>query len=89
MITCSAPSIALRRVLTIIKKSGVLQRTCMTVMELKRFRYKSVWAYPVEYKGVGDAEWLITELLEDLDARVLDGCSIVIKSVQEPSTLEV
>ena len=35
----------------LVKKGGGLQRPCMTVMVLKDFRSKSVWAYPVEGKG--------------------------------------
>ena len=73
----------------LIKKGGGLQRSCMTVMVLKDFRSKSVWAYPVEGKGVGAAEWLITQVLEDLDTCGLDGCRIVFKSDQDPNILEV
>ena len=72
-----------------IKKGGGLQRSCMTVMVLTDFRSKSVWAYPVEGKGVGAAEWLITQVLEDFDTCGLDGCRIVLESNQEPSILEV
>ena len=73
----------------LIKKGGGLQRSCMTVMVLKDFRSKSVWAYPCEGKGAGAAEWLITQVLEDLDTCGLDGCRIVFKYDQEPSILEV
>ena len=58
-------------------------------MVLKDFRYKSLWAYPVEGKGVGAAEWLVTQILEDLDTYGLDGCRLVLKSDQEPSIVEV
>ena len=70
-------------------KHGDLARTCMTVLVLKDFRSKSVWAYPVEGKGVAASEWLITQVLEDLDTCGLDGCRIILKSDQEPSILEV
>ena len=74
---------------TLISSNGGAVRTCMTVMVLKDFRSKSVWAYPVEGKGVSAAEWLITQILEDLDTCGLDGCRIVLKSDQEPSIVEV
>ena len=73
----------------LIKKGGGLQRSCMTVMVFKDFRSKSVWAYPVEGKGVGAAEWLITQVLEDPDTCGLGGCRIVLKSHQEPSILDI
>ena len=73
----------------LIKKGGGLQRSCMAVMVFKDFRSQSVWAYPVEGKGVGAAEWLITQVFEDLDTCGLDGCRLVFKSTQEPSILEV
>ena len=73
----------------LIKKGGGLQRSCMTVMVLKDFRSKSVWAYPVAGKGMGAAEWLITGVLADLDTCGLDGCRIVLQSDQETSILEV
>ena len=56
-----------------IQENGGLQRHCLTVMVLKDFRYKSIWAYPVEGKGVGAAEWLVTQILEDLDTCGLGG----------------
>ena len=65
------------------------QRHCLTVMVLKDFRYKSIWAYPVEGKGVSAAEWLITQILEDLDTCGLDQCRLVLKSDQEPGIIEV
>ena len=39
-----------------IRDNGGLHKLCLTVMVLKDFRYKSIWAYPVEGKGVGAAE---------------------------------
>ena len=73
----------------LIRKNGGLIKFTMTVMVLKDFRSKSVWAYPVEGKGVTAAEWLITQIIEDLDTCGLDGCRIVLKSDQEPGILEV
>ena len=73
----------------LIKKGGGLQRPCTTVIFLKHIRSKSVWAYPIEGKGVGPAEWLITQVLGDLDTCGLDACRIVLKADQEPSILEV
>ena len=60
------------------REHGGLQRWCLTVMVLKDFKYKSIWAYPVEGKGVGAAEWLISHILEDLDTCGLDGCRLVL-----------
>ena len=37
---------------------------------------------------MGAAEWLITQILEDLDTCGLDGCRLVLKSDQEPSFVE-
>ena len=68
-----------------IQENGGFQRHCLTVMLLKDFRYESLWAYPVEGKGVGAAEWLVTQIPEDLDTCGLDGCRLVLKSDQEPS----
>ena len=65
------------------------QRHCLTVMVLKDFRYTSIWAYPVEGKGVSAAEWLITQIPEDLDTCGLDQCRLVLKSDQEPGIVEV
>ena len=55
-----------------IKENGDVETHCLTVMVLKDFRYKHIWAYPVEGKGVGAAEWLVTQIVEDLDACGLD-----------------
>ena len=56
---------------------------------LKDFKHKSIWAYPVEGKGISAAEWLITQVIEDLDTCGLDGCHMVVKSDQEPAIVEV
>ena len=72
-----------------IQENGGLQRHRLTVMVRKDFRYKSIWAYPVEGKGVGAAEWLVTQILRDLGTCRLDGCRLVFKSDQEPSIVEV
>ena len=72
-----------------IQENGGLQRQCLTVMVPKDFRYNSIWAYPVEGKGVGAAKWLVTQILEDLDTCGLDGCRLVFKCDQEPSIVEV
>ena len=50
---------------------------------------KAPWAYPVEGKGVEAADWLVTQILEDLDTCGLDGCRLVLNSDQEPSIVEV
>ena len=72
-----------------IKENGDVERHCLTVMVLKDFRYKSLWAYPVEGKGVGAAEWLVNQIVEDLDTCGLDWCRLVLKSDQEPSIIEI
>ena len=46
-----------------IEANGNVLKHCLTVMVLKDFKYKSIWAYPVEGKGVGAAEWLVTQIL--------------------------
>ena len=73
---------------TLIRNSRGLTKTRMTVMVLKGFQSKRVWAYPVEGKDVRAAVWLIAQVLEELDTGGLDGCRRVLKSDQEPSILE-
>lgn len=73
----------------LIDKGGGTMRTYMTVMVFKDFRSKSVWACPVEGKGVSAAEWPITQILEELDTCGLDGCRMTFKSHQEPSIVEI
>ena len=70
-------------------KSGSAVRHCITVLVIKGFKHKSIWAYPVEGKGVSAAEWLISQVIEDLDTCGLDGCHMVVKSDQEPAIVEV
>lgn len=64
-------------------------RSCITVLVIKDFKHKSIWAYPVEGKGIAAAEWLVAQVIEDLDTCGLDGCHMVVKSDQEPSIIEV
>ena len=73
----------------VIDKEGGQIRTCITVLVIKDFLHKSIWAYPVEGKGVAAAEWLIAQVIEDLDTCGLDGCHMVVKSDQEPAIIEV
>ena len=72
-----------------LKNDGAQGRTCITVLVIKDFKHKSIWAYPVEGKGVAAAEWLVAQVIEDLDTCGLDGCHMVVKSDQEPSIVEV
>ena len=72
-----------------MSKNGEQVRSCITVLVIKDFKHKSIWAYPVEGKGVAAAEWLVGQVIEDLDTCGLDGCHMVVKSDQEPSIVEV
>ena len=72
-----------------INKAEGQCRICITVLVIKDFLHKSIWAYPVEGKGVAAAEWLVAQVIEDLDTCGLDGCHMVVKSDQEPSIIEV
>ena len=47
-------------------KEGGPVRNCITVLTIKDFKHKSIWAYPVEGKGMSAAEWLITHAIEGL-----------------------
>ena len=72
-----------------MSKDSEQTRNCITVLVIKDFLHKSIWAYPVEGKGVAAAEWLVAQVIEDLDTCGLDGCHMVCKSDQEPSIAEV
>ena len=36
---------------------------CVTVLILKDFRFKSIWAYPVEHKGTLRTEWVVSAIV--------------------------
>ena len=62
---------------------------CVTVLVMKDFLNKSVWAYPVEGKGTEKADWLTEQIREDLATIGMDNCVLVIKTDQEPAIKEV
>ena len=72
-----------------IEKKVAQFESCMTVLVIKDFKHKSIWAYPVEGQGLAAVEWLIAQGIEDLDTCGLDGCHMVVKSGQEPAIVEM
>ena len=62
---------------------------CVTVLILKDFRFKSIWAYPVEHKGTLKTEWVVDAIIGDLVTCGLGNCRIVTKSDQEASIVNV
>ena len=61
----------------------------ITMLVVKDFWNKSVWAYPVEGKGVEKAAWLPDMLIKDFNTCGLDGCMLVVKTDQEPAIREL
>ena len=45
---------------------------CIAILVIKDFRHKSIWAYPVESKGMIKSSWLVDQIIEDLDTCGLD-----------------
>ena len=62
---------------------------CVTVLVLKDYKFKSIWAYPVEFKGTLQTSWLVQAIMEDLDTCGLGSCRIVTKTDQEPAIINV
>ena len=69
-----------------IRKNGSVDKYCLTVMVLKDFKYKSIWAYPVEGKGVGAAEWLITKSLRTLIRADLMAAGWCLRTTKSPAS---
>ena len=61
----------------------------LTMLVVKDAWHKSIWAYPVEGKGVTAAEWLPEMVRKDLSTSGLDNCMLVVKSDQEPAIKEL
>ena len=61
----------------------------MTVLVVKDFWHKSIWAYPVEGKGLTRASWLPDMVKADFDTCGLNGCMLVVKTDQEPAIKEL
>ena len=58
-------------------------------MILKDYKFKSIWAYPLELKGTLRTEWLAKAIVEDLDTCGLGSCRVVTKTDQEPAIINV
>ena len=61
----------------------------LTMLVVKDAWHKSIWAYPVEGKGVTAAEWLPEMVRKDLSTSGLDNCMLVVKADQEPAIREL
>ena len=59
-----------------------------TVLVMQESECRSVWAYVVQHKGASE-EWVIDQIVEDLDTIGLRNDKIVIKSDQESSAADV
>ena len=62
---------------------------CVTVLVMKDFRFKSIWAYPVEHKGTLQTDWVVKAIIEDLDTCGLGSCRVVTKTDQEAAIVNV
>ena len=62
---------------------------CIAVLVLKSFLHKSVWAYLVEAKGVLKSDWLVKQIVCDLDTCGFQKCTIIVKTDQESSIIDV
>ena len=60
----------------------------MTIAVMQEGLCRSVWAYAVDSKGAKE-EWLVEQVLEDLETIGLKNERIVLKSDQEPAIVEV
>ena len=60
----------------------------MTIAVMQESLCKSVWAYAVASKGASE-QWMVEQVLEDLETIGLKNQRIVLKSDQEPSIVEV
>ena len=45
----------------VIEKEGGQFKNCMTILVIKDFKHKSIWAYPVDGNGFAAAEWPIRQ----------------------------
>ena len=61
----------------------------LTVLVLKDFRFKSVWAYPVPAKGTLMVDWVADHIVADLETCGLNTCHLVVKNDQEPAIVDV
>ena len=59
-----------------------------TMLVMQESQHTSVWSYAVERKGASE-EWLVPQLLDDLETVGLQEDRVVAKSDQEPSVVEV
>jgi hypothetical protein len=63
-------------------------KTSMTVLVMLETLCHSVWAYVVESKGASE-EWVIDQIVEDLETVGLSGERIIVKADQETSITDV
>ena len=61
---------------------------CATVLVMQESECRSVWAYQVQHKG-GSEEWVVDQIIEDLDTIGLRNDKVVVKSDQESSAAEI
>ena len=64
-------------------------RKAMTVLVLKDFSGEAILTYPVKSKGLLNDQWVVPQILEDLEALGLNGPQLAVKCDQEPAIIEV
>ena len=71
-------------------EQGSLSRAeeSLTMLVMHEDANTSIWSYAVEHKGAGE-DWLIGQLLEDLETVGLKNEKVVAKADQEPSMTDV